>query len=158
MHAGRARRQASARPPPGEGSLPLALPILSTVVLLLSSVTLQRGIRQLRRDEAHKFLRSLIDTLALGAVFIVLQWLLWTSLYDQGLRTSSGLLGGVFYLLTIVHALHVLVGLGILVSLFPKAWRRHYGMHHHGGVRRAAMFWHFVDAVWIAIFFAIFVI
>jgi cytochrome c oxidase subunit 3 len=151
-------RVSAARWPPNGESLPLLLPALTTVLLVGSSGTLVLGLKSLRAGEPGKFLRRVIDTMTLGGLFIALQCVMWSSLWDSGLVPSSkGQLAGFLYLLTVVHAAHVAVGMALIVALLPRAWRREFTPDNHGAVRRTAMFWHFVSVVWLAIFASVFV-
>lgn len=145
-------------PAPGFERLPLALPGLNTLLLLASSWTLSRAMARAKSGQLIGCRNELLKTIALGAVFVGLQCKVWAELWASGLHLDSGAYGGTFYLLTVFHALHVLVGLGLLVRLVapllpraPRAPRR---------VRAAltAMFWHFVDAVWLAMFLAVYVL
>jgi cytochrome c oxidase subunit 3 len=127
------RYHAAAWPPEGATPLPRALPFVNTLVLLASSVLLARGARR--------------PAMALGAGFLGLQFAVWIPLWRAGFTLASGIYGSVFYALTAFHALHVLAGLGAL-ALTARA----------EGRRAAAMFWHFVDAVWVVMFVAVYLL
>ena len=90
-------------------------------------------------------------------LFTALQILLWTDLIGEGLTHQTGAYGSAFYFLTVFHALHVVVGLGMLVSVVPKARRGGYTTDDHHGVVLVSMFWHFVDIVWVLMYLMIFV-
>ena len=144
-------------PPFGEDPLPVALPGLNTLVLLASSVSIHLALRALRRHRLDTFRSWMLITLALGTSFIALQLWVWIDLWQTGLRIDSGMYGSIFYTLTAFHALHVVVGLGLLVWLAAPALRRQARMPGRVPVRVASMFWHFVDAVWIVMFLAVYV-
>jgi heme/copper-type cytochrome/quinol oxidase subunit 3 len=145
-------------PPPGGHPLPLLVPGIATLVLLASSVTLQRGLASIRRGRGDAFLSSLIATIILGSVFLALQIVVWLGLWDHGLEVASGRYGSIFYLLTAFHFLHVVVGLGLLLWLVPPAMRRAIATPRRAPVKVISMFWHFVDAVWVAIYLSVYVL
>jgi cytochrome c oxidase subunit III len=114
-------------PPAGAPRLPLLLPATATLLLLASSVLLERG----RVGAAA----------AAGAGFLGLQGALWLDLARAGLD-AGGTYGAVFYLFTVFHALHVAVGVGALAILALSG--------RPAGLWRA--YWHFVGVVWLVLF------
>jgi cytochrome c oxidase subunit 3 len=145
-------------PPPGFESLPLALPGINTLLLLASSRTLALALARLRCGQLARCRNELLGTILLGVVFVGLQCKVWADLWKSGLHLGSGAYGGTFYVLTVFHSLHVLVGLGLLARLVaPLVWRVPIAP---GRVPAAltAMFWHFVSAVWLTIFVAVYVV
>lgn len=145
-------------PPLGTSELPLGLPGLNTLVLLLSSATMQRALSGLRRGRLDQFRLHLLATIFLGSLFAALQCAVWASLWSQGLRLDSGTYGGLFYLLTVFHGLHVLVGLGLLLWLLGPTLRRQPTAPRRVPVTLASMFWHGVDAVWVVMFLTVYVL
>jgi cytochrome c oxidase subunit III len=145
-------------PPLGVEALPLVLPGINTLILLVSSATMHLGLVGLRQGHLDRFRRHLLLTLLLGAIFVGLQCAVWVDLWGAGLRLSTGTYGGIFYLLTVFHILHVLVGLGLLAWLVAPALRREPMAPRRVPVKLASMFWHFVDGVWIAIFVAVYLL
>jgi cytochrome c oxidase subunit 3 len=145
-------------PPLGMTALPLALPGLNTLLLLLSSATMQGALSGLRRGDLARFRRHLLATILLGSVFTALQCAVWVELWSGGLRLDSGTYGGLFYLLTVFHILHVLVGLGLLLWLLGPTLRREPTAPRRVPATLASMFWHFVDAVWVVMFLSVYVL
>jgi cytochrome c oxidase subunit 3 len=143
-------------PPDGMPALPLKLPAANTLVMALSSLTLHRGVQAIRRGDSSKLTRYLIGTLALGGLFFALQVILWQSMMTQNLTHQTGAYGSAFYFMTGFHALHVLVGLGMLAAQLPKAVRGKLSADSHHGLKLVAMFWHFVDLAWLATFVMVF--
>jgi cytochrome c oxidase subunit 3 len=152
------RLRASSWPPLGVPELPLLLPGLNTLLLLASSGTMHLALRGLRRGRLEQFRGCMLATIALGALFMGLQCMVWVYLWRRGLHLDTGTYGGVFYLLTVFHCLHVLVGLGLLVWLVVPALHREARAPRRVPVKLASMFWHFVDAVWLIMFLAVYVI
>lgn len=151
------RARADVWPPPGY-RLPTGLPLVNTVVLLGSSVTLALGLRDLRAGRAGRLAPWIGATLVLGAVFLLLQLAVWRSVWHSGLHADTSIYGSVFYALTVFHALHVLAGLSVIAWLLRGALRGAYGAAKHAPIRVGAMFWHFVDVVWVVMFLAVYVI
>src|SRR5262249_1150295 len=132
--------------------LPVALPALNTALLLASSFTFTRGLAKLRRGDRPALTRWVGLTLALGFAFLGLQTIVWSSLSSAGLHISSGVYGSIFYSLTAFHALHVAVGLLVLLVVLVKSLRGAYTEHNFMNVKLCSMFWHFVDVVWVLMF------
>jgi cytochrome c oxidase subunit III len=133
----------------------LALPpilLFNTIVLLASSVTLElfrRGLPS-RSTGALASLQAkpywLYGTLALGLVFVIGQYQAWLALNREGLYVSTNPNCSFFYVLTGVHAAHVLGGLGGLVYIIMKFRSRQL---RRSAFSTAATYWHFMDVLWI---------
>lgn len=145
-------------PPAGVPVLPIGLPALNTVLLIASSLTLARGLSELRAGRRKALTGWVVATFVLGAVFLAIQLVVWRSVGEAGLHVSSGMYGSVFYALTTFHALHVVVGLFLLVWMFVQSVRGKYSEHNNVNVRLCAMFWHFVDVVWLLMFVSIYLL
>ena len=145
-------------PPVGEPRLPIGLPALNTLLLLLSSATLAIGLKRLGTGRAKAFPGWLGSTIVLGGLFLALQVHVWIAVSHSGLHATTGIYGSVFYGLTCFHALHVVVGLIILLALAVPAFMGRNLTAHYGTVRMAAMFWHFVDVVWVVMFVTVYVL
>lgn len=149
------RVRASSWPPPGFAEIPLWLPALNTGILVASSLAYERGRRLLLRGQAARFFPFLLQSVLLAVAFLALQIWLWLSAWEAGVRTDTSGFTGHFYLLTVFHGLHVLVGAGLLLWLLPQS-------RHAPTPRLAtrstmvALFWHFVGVVWILIFLLLF--
>ncbi|MHC5005587.1 MAG: cytochrome c oxidase subunit 3 [Planctomycetota bacterium] len=130
---------------------------LSTAVLLASSWTLSRGVRAVRTGDAASLGPALRMTFALGVIFLGLQGLSWWGwLADLAGRLGASqadrfALSG-FYVLTGVHALHVIGGLVPMAIVIRGAARGRYDADRYAGVQYCAMYWHFLDAIWIVLF------
>jgi cytochrome c oxidase subunit III len=149
------RARAAAWPPPNEPPLPAGLWV-STVVILLCSASIHTALRSVRRDRQGTLLGALLVTLLLSLIFLVSQaanWY-WLIAMQGGVRSSLYLY--TFYCLTGLHALHVIGGLALLGVVFAKAAAGRYSAAFYPGVRYAAMYWHFLDAVWLVMFVLMF--
>jgi heme/copper-type cytochrome/quinol oxidase subunit 3 len=152
------RLRAPAWPPPDVPRLPLLLPGANTLAIVASSVALQSALRSARSGRIDGVLPATLAALALGAIFLAGQAALWTGLWRAGLRPEGGPFPSVFYGLTAFHALHVLVGLFGLGFVAVRASKASYGPTRHLGLRLWCGYWHFVGAIWVLLYAAIFVL
>lgn len=152
------RFQAPAWPPEGVSPLPRLVPGLNTLLLLLSSAVLHLGIRPGPERTSRRLLGTLRLTVGLGTLFLALQLLVWVTLWREGFRIDAGPYGSIFYGLTVFHALHVLAGLVALLVLVPGARAGRHVSAEQDAVRLSAMFWHFVDVVWLVMFVAVYMV
>jgi cytochrome c oxidase subunit 3 len=129
---------------------------VTTLVLLVSSVTLSRGVSLLAQGRRGALAPWVAVTMALGVGFVGLQLHTWKGLWEQGLTPQQGAYGSVFYGLTVLHAVHVAGGLVVLLVVLVRALLGTYTEHNVVRVRTAAMFWHFVDAVWLLMFVSLY--
>lgn len=137
-------------PPPGTPDMPVAIPIIMTIILVSSSVTIHQGEKRLKENDARGFLNWLGITVILGALFLGFTGFEWTKLWHEGFTTSTNVYSTAFYSLTGFHASHVLVGVGIfLCILFPTLAGKTDRRPFKPFVTAASIYWHFVDVVWI---------
>lgn len=152
------RMSAPVWPPPGVPRLPLGLPAINTLVLAASSFTAQRALVAIRRSRRDHMRALFGATVILGALFLSLQYVVWTNASQSGLSLASGTYGSVFYALTLFHAAHVVAGIGGLVYVMIASELGRWSAAAHTPVRLWTMFWHFVDAVWLVTFLSVFVL
>jgi cytochrome c oxidase subunit 3 len=142
-------------PPEGIETLdPWHLPLVNTLVLLLSGCTVTWAHHSLIEGDRAMFKKMLFYTVALGAFFTCIQ------AYEYSHATfgfADGIYSSTFYMATGFHGFHVLIGtIFLLVNLF-RAMAGHFKPDHHFGFEAAAWYWHFVDVVWLILFFCIYV-
>src|ERR1700733_695461 len=147
------RMSAPVWPPPGVPKLPVALPAVNTLILAVSSVTAQGALAAIRRSRRDQMRALFGVTVILGALFLSLQYVVWSNASASGLSLASGTYGSVFYALTLFHAAHVVAGIGGLVYVMIASELGRFSAPAHTPVRLWTMFWHFVDAVWLVTFF-----
>ena len=136
-------------PPAGFPRLQPELAAILTAVLVTSSGTLQLGVRAIRRDRTRALLRWLGLTILLGACFLGLQ------LYDYsqlGFGVRDGIFGSVFYVMTGLHMAHVFGGVVFLVLVLLQGLGGQLSDASHDSLEAGAIYWHFVDVVWICLF------
>ena len=137
----------------------LRVPILATISLLSSSVTIHLAVRSWKRGHAQAFARWWLATIALGAFFLASTGLEWHHLiYDEGLTIQSSLFGTTYYTLVGLHALHVTVGLVCLAVVSALGCLGHVRPAHAPRGEVLSFYWHFVDAVWIVLFVVVYII
>jgi heme/copper-type cytochrome/quinol oxidase subunit 3 len=127
---------------------------LSTALILLSSYTLHRAVKSVRHERQRAFRRYLAASLALGLGFVAVQApSLWVLLAEHKAAKARGLpIYGLIFFLVLLHALHVLGGIIALTRVNLGAWASRYDHEHHEPVRYAAIYWHFIDGVWVFMF------
>lgn len=145
-------------PPLDQPPLPLVLPGVNTAVAALASGAVIQALRSLRLGRLRRASWALAASAGLGAVFLALQVVVWIGLYRAGLAPSGGPYPSVFYALTLVHALHVLVGIAALAWLAARGFAEAVTAHRHLSVRLWGMYWHFVGLVWLVLFATVYVI
>ncbi len=155
---GLVRSRAPVWPPLDQPRLPLGLPGLNVAVAAASSAALVGALRAFRAHRPQRAAQLVGAAAALGALFLGLQVVVWVSLWRAGLQPDGGPYASVFYALTAFHALHVAVGLAALAVLAARARLGRYGPSRHLAVRLWSMYWHFVGAVWLAIYGAVYVL
>jgi cytochrome c oxidase subunit 3/cytochrome o ubiquinol oxidase subunit 3 len=137
----------------------LETPILFTICLLSSSLTIHYAGRSLQRDERGAFLSLWSLTILLGGLFLFGTGREWHRLiYEHGLTISTNLFGTTYYSLVGLHAFHVTVGMIMLVIVAIFAFAGRVGREHSGRVEVLSLYWHFVDAVWVVVFTVVYVL
>jgi cytochrome c oxidase subunit III len=135
------------------------LPLLNTLILLTSGVTITLAHWALKVNQRTSLLWWMIATIALGVVFLFIQGYEYIHAYrDLGLTLGSGIYGSTFFMLTGFHGLHVIVGTIMLVIITLRCAKGHFTKENHFGFEAVAWYWHFVDVVWLGLFIFVYVI
>src|SRR5580704_12151497 len=121
----------------------------NTAVLIASSFLLELARRSLKRGRRTAFNRYWTAGTVLGALFLVGQGFAWRQLASAGIFVATNPSSSFFYLLTAAHGLHILGGLTALVYVDVEALRLKLGPGKRTAVDVSAVFWHFVDGLWI---------
>ena len=146
--------------------LPQIVPLIITAVLLVSSFFMNRAEMAVATDDRKTFQRSLLITAFLGLVFflavVIFEWG-WT--FENGvfvlgnhIHPTDGVYGAVLYGMTGMHALHVLSGVIMILIVWNLGRKGHYTPEQHWGVEATAIYWHYVDLVWIFFYPALYLI
>ncbi len=143
------RLTALAWPPAGTPHMSYTIPLVMTVLLVSSSVTIHMAEHSMEREEAADrgaFNMWLIITMVLGTVFLGFTAYEWTELVHEGFVIGTNIFSSSFFSITGFHASHVLVGLGIFLCVLIPALK---GNVNKTFVKSASIYWHFVDVVWL---------
>ena len=134
-------------------------PILYTICLLSSSLTIHIAVRRLFAGKMAAFGRWWLITILLGGVFLFGTAREWAHLIlDEGLTISTNLFGTTYYSLVGLHAFHVTMGLVALIAVAVFCFTSQLQRQHAERVEILSMYWHFVDAVWVIVFTVVYVI
>ncbi|HYW18060.1 MAG TPA: heme-copper oxidase subunit III [Nodularia sp. (in: cyanobacteria)] len=139
--------------PAGVSGLEIKEPAINTVILVSSSFVIYLAERALQNHNLKGFRIYLAATMAMGSYFLVGQGIEWSNL-EFGL--TSGVYGGMFYLLTGFHGLHVFTGILLQLIIFVRSFLPGNYESGHFGVNATSLFWHFVDVIWIVLFILIY--
>ena len=136
---------------------PWPLPTINTALLLTSGVTLTIAHHALLAGSRAKTIVWMWITVILGATFVCVQAYEYMHAYrDLNLKLSSGIFGSTFFLLTGFHGFHVLVGMLMLLFITLRLMKGHFTPERHFGFEGAAWYWHFVDVVWLGLYFLVY--
>jgi cytochrome c oxidase subunit III len=137
----------------------LELPILGTICLLSSSVTVHWAVSALRKNNTRSCTLGLVATVLLGLIFLVTTAQEWYHLiHDYGLTIRTNLFGTTFYSLVGLHATHVIVGLIMLSIALGFSLSGNLTEKHENRLEVLSLYWHFVDAVWVVVFLVVYVL
>nr|YP_010349790.1 cytochrome c oxidase subunit III [Cassianeura bimaculata]UOH96532.1 cytochrome c oxidase subunit III [Cassianeura bimaculata] len=132
---------------------PINVPMLNTMILLSSGVTITWAHNSLITGNYSQMIQSMILTVILGIYFSLLQ--LYEYL-ESPFSIADSVFGSTFFMSTGFHGLHVLIGtIFILISLI-RMYKLHFSQDHHMGFEASAWYWHFVDVVWLFLYMSIY--
>jgi len=136
----------------------------NTAVLLISSLVMAFSVRASQLDQRRRLVGLLLGTAVLGCVFMSLKAVEYHKDYVDHLVPRLGfkwvgadpgnaeLFYWIYFAMTGLHAIHLTVGIGILVVLAMLAWRGRFRNGNYNPVEIAGLYWHFVDIVWVFLF------
>ncbi len=136
-------------------ALDQGLGLAITSILLLSSFFMNRAETAIAHDDRRTFLESLAITAILGVIFLIgvvgFEW-------GGHIKPSDGAFGAVLYGMTGMHALHVFSGVILILIVWNLGRKGRYSAERHWGVEACAIYWHFVDLVWVFFYPALYLI
>jgi cytochrome c oxidase subunit III len=158
----------------GSTSLSFALGTTNTAVLICSSLTVAMAVRSAQTGKSKAILVYLVLTILLGLVFLAIKGKEYKDKFDENHipgQASFHLAGAVprhpdipvnqqhaqiyfslYFAMTGMHALHMLIGVGLFTYLTYKAWKGVYGPHYYTPLENGGLYWHFVDIIWIYLY------
>jgi cytochrome c oxidase subunit 3 len=128
---------------------------LSTVVILSCSVTFHLAKKAIQKDNRNATTSFLLATLALGILFVILQFVGFRQIVDNGYfftGNASSITSTFLYVVTIVHLAHLAGGLISLLIIIYNHFKQKYNSTQTLGIELGAMYWHFLDFLWVYLF------
>ena len=143
---------------------------LNTIVLLASSFTVALSIHFAQKDDRRKLVAGLAVTILLAGVFMVIKYLEYTAKFEHGVYPGFNYhphgehyehlleypfarqFFSLYFVMTAIHGLHVVIGMGILSWVCSRAWRGHFSSEWYTPVELSGLYWHLVDIIWIFLF------
>lgn len=139
---------------------------LNTVILITSSVTMLFGVTAAQRGQTSRCIAMLGATVALAGGFLVVKYFEYSHKFHDGLLTAgffthkellenhpkAPLFFSYYFVMTGLHGLHVVIGMGLITWLMIRAKRGEFGPNYFTPVELVGFYWHFVDLVWIYLF------
>ena len=139
---------------PEGGPPPLGIAAVNTAILLASSVAVGWAQLGIEHGSKKRLVAGLGTGAGLGAVFLVIQWLEWG---DRPFSLSSTPYSSLYFVITGFHMAHVVVGVLMLSALTFWSGQGLFNHRRFAHIHIGALYWHFVDAVWIAVFFTFYI-
>ena len=136
---------------------PFWLPTINTALLLTSGATLTIAHHALIANQRGKTIFWMWVTVLFGLIFLLVQGYEYFYAYSTlNLKLSSGIFGSTFFMLTGFHGFHVFVGMLMLLFITLRLHKGHFTPTRHFGFEGAAWYWHFVDVVWLGLYFLVY--
>ncbi|MBC7884409.1 MAG: cytochrome c oxidase subunit 3 [Saprospiraceae bacterium] len=136
-----------------EFSMPVEF-FISTAIILASSACIHLSFKNFKKGNERHYKYFLLGSLVLGLSFVVFQYFGWTALYAKGVDLKGNVSGSFFYLISGIHALHVLGGIAAMIVAIIHAYSLKFIITEQRINRfdLVVNYWHFVDFLWIYLF------
>jgi cytochrome c oxidase subunit III len=137
---------------------------INTIVLIGSSLTIALAVRAAQLNQQANLQRYLLVTIALAFVFLIIKYFEYTSKFAVGIlpgemyfyegidHPGAPIFFSIYYMMTGLHGIHVIIGIGLMFWLVLKARQNAYGASYYTPVEITALYWHLVDLIWIFLF------
>jgi cytochrome c oxidase subunit 3 len=135
--------------------IPVLLAAINTAILVSSSFTMHWALEGIKNNNKLALRAGLLSTFLLGVTFLSVQV---NEYFHLGWAIHDDAQGTIFYGLTGLHGAHVTVGLILLGMATARAFRGHFSPEEHRGVEVPGIYWHFVDIMWIVVFFSLYIL
>lgn len=148
----------------GSNQLPLAWGALNTAILIGSSFTVAMAVRAAQLGKAKALLNWILSTMVLGGAFLGVKCIEYydkythhlvpgpSFFYDSPMMGQLKIFFSFYFVMTGMHALHMIIGMGLMIWLIPKIRRGTYSGEYYSPFENFGLYWHFVDIVWIFLF------
>lgn len=124
----------------------------SSIAILISSGTFHMAIKAAKRNAYFRLNSFLIGTISLGIIFVICQFVAWKELYNSGIYLTGNSSGSFLFVITGLHAFHVLGGMFFLFLVLIMALQKKYHAFNLLHLELCATYWHFVGGLWIYLF------
>lgn len=134
---------------------------ISTALIILSSFTIAWAQKAIQKDDYKNAQTGMLLTFLLGLAFCITQIMAWKALYAQGVvfaGKQSNVAGSILYVITFMHFLHLVAGLMAVSVSLVKVMKKRYSADNYLGLSLTAIFWHFLDALWVILFLFLYLI
>ena len=137
---------------------------LNTIILISSSLSMALAVSAAQRGEREKIVRNLWITLLFAGGFLVVKYFEYSHKIHEAILpgklyayhelsvAKAPLFFSVYFVMTGIHGLHVIIGMGVIYWLIRRASRNEFGPNYFTPVEMTGLYWHFVDLVWIYLF------
>jgi cytochrome c oxidase subunit 3 len=146
----------------GSHHLDVVLGGVNTLVLICSSLTMALAVRSAQVGSRKGQLVNLVLTILLGTTFLVVKYFEYAEkfehhlvpgpTFDPTLAPAQQIFFALYFIMTGIHAAHMVVGIGLMLVILAMAWTGRFGPDYYGPVEISGLYWHFVDIVWIFLF------
>ena len=135
--------------------LPKAVAGVNTAILLSSSITMHWAQTGIKHGNRFALKAGMFTTFLLGATFLFIQI---NEYVHIGFAPQDHAQGSIFYGLTGLHGAHVTIGLMLLLFVTIRSFRGHFSAESYRGMEIPGIYWHFVDVMWIVVYFTVYII
>ncbi len=137
---------------------------INTVVLISSSITMALAVSSTQKGQRSRAIMYLVTTILLASCFLVVKYFEYSAKFHHGLLpgahftngelkdSKSPLFFSLYFMMTGLHMIHVLLGMGVIGWILRRTIRREFGPNFYTPVELVGFYWHFVDLVWIYLF------
>lgn len=144
--------------------LDILLGAVNTAVLIFSSFTMAMAVHSAQTNKRNLIILFLILTMVLGGVFLGIKAVEYSHKFhehhvpgrhfefEQPYKNSAEIFFSLYFAMTGLHALHMVIGIGIMLAILRMAWKNRFSAEYYGPVEITGLYWHFVDIVWIFLF------
>ena len=148
----------------GSNHLNVPMGAANTAVLICSSLTMALAVRAAQTGNRSGQILNLILTIVFGSVFLVVKYFEYAEKFEHHLvpgphfdmalehANQQQIFFSIYFMMTGIHALHMVVGIGLMLVILAMAWRGRFSADYYTPVEMSGLYWHFVDIVWIFLF------
>lgn len=146
-------------PPVGSPEIHTTLPAIATLILMFSSFTCEMAYLGMKKGKRYRAKVLIAVTAVLGLIFLGFQGYEWGILINMDHFTAhTNIYGTLFYMMTGFHGFHVSIGILFLILVYARLEMGHMDEKRHFSLIASSWYWHFVDVIWIFLFFSLYLI